>query len=129
MKQESSAVKFMAKEGGLDAYAPRSGSSSTSIPDLLELSRSTFNIGQEVEAEKDTQLAFIEKPKMKKHIEDDDSMFKYSVSYDYELSEVGLLFSKLNKAVCSRKEQMLSHKFDKETHVVGPSGPNIKILW
>jgi hypothetical protein len=34
----------------------------------------------------------------------------------------------LNKAVCSRKEQMLSHKFDKETHV-GPSGPNIKMLW
>ena len=128
MKQESSAYKFMAKEGGLDAYAPRSGSSSASIPDLLELSRSTFNIVKEVEAEKDNQLAFIEKPyEMKKHIED-DSMFKYSVSYEYELSEVGLLFNKLNKAVCSRKEQMLSHKFDKETHV-GPSGPNIKMLW
>ena len=130
--QKSASVKFMAKEGGLDAYAPRSGSSSASIQDLLELSRSRFNIVKEKEAEKDTQLAFIEKPyDMEKHIEEadgTDSMFKYTVSYEYELSEVGLLFNKLNKAVSSRKEQMLSHKFDKETHV-GPSGPNMKMVW
>ena len=68
---------------------------------------------------------------MKNHIKDDDvtdSMFKHTISYEYELSEVGLLFNKLNKAVCSRKKQMLSHKFDRETHV-GPSGLNIKMLW
>ena len=129
--QASSAVKFMAKEGCLESSAPRSGSSSASIADLFELSRSTFNIVKEVEVEKETQFAFIEKSKMKNYNEDDDgteSMFKHRVSYEYELSEVGLLFNKLNKAVCSRKKQMLSHKFDKETHV-GPSGPNIKKLW
>ena len=130
--QASSAVKFMAKEGCLESSAPRSGSSSASIPDLLELSRSTFNIVKEVEAEKETQLAFNEKSyETKNHIEDDDgteSIFKYTVSYEYELSEVGLLFNKMHKAVCSRIKQMLSHKFDKETHV-GPSGPNMKKIW
>ena len=122
----------MAKEGRLDTFALRSGSSSASIQDLLELSRSRFNIVKEKEVEKDTQLAFIEKPyDMEKHIEDadgTDSMFKYTVSYEYELSEVGVLFNKLNKAVSSRKEQMLSHKFDKVTHV-GPSAPNMKMVW
>ena len=92
--KRSAAVKFMSKDGNLDLYSPRVGSSVANIEEVKELAQHTTKRIEEVK-KKETKIENFERKFANNNIidnDDADSMFKQSVRYEYDFSEVALLF-------------------------------------